>query len=560
MHKKRLLSSTVALTLIFGVGVSSFSFALDKNTILTQSQSGDILENPQSSNTLQQTTNDWGIIDHYKDNSYEAQVTYFDNEKIEGTGVSGASIVVSNYSNNVICSDTVKTDNTWNCVYKEFLPTDTLIKIVQTEIGKIPSRKSELYIPAKGKSDTPKVTTITRSHVEGTGVPGAVVVLNDSIDNTIYCNLHVPATGKWTCYFGVKAERGSTINVLQVEEKSGGSDILKIVVPEKDLLMKERFEGVNRYATSASLNKTNSNNGGPLFIVTGESFPDALVSSPAVSILNGKLILTNSKKLSKESIESIKKTQSNKIYIIGGKNSISENVVNEIKKLVPQKTIFERIDGKNRYDTSQKIYNKFFASSINYESHIYIATGRNWPDALTASAIAGSTKEPVLLINDKDQNHPYQLVEQIRKSGYPKAILVGGEGSIGKNIFESFKVYLTPEYISRIGGKDRYETSVLLNKKLDERNNEIYDWVPEIGKVFAPDTTNIWLATGANFPDALVSSVYASQTGHRLYLSSINCLDKNTHEAIYNKKSEVIKLNIVGGQKSITEKALTTIC
>jgi len=55
----------------------------------------------------------------------------------------------------------------------------------------------------------------------------------------------------------------------------------------------------------------------------------------------------------------------------------------------------ERIGGKNRYDTAAVIAKHFHKTAQT----AYLATGEDFPDALTAGLIAGKANAPLLLTN-----------------------------------------------------------------------------------------------------------------------------------------------------------------
>lgn len=60
-----------------------------------------------------------------------------------------------------------------------------------------------------------------------------------------------------------------------------------------------------------------------------------------------------------------------------------------------------RIYGNNRYETSENIANNFNNNSNNKIKNIILASGENFPDALSGSSIAVKQNAVILLVNDK---------------------------------------------------------------------------------------------------------------------------------------------------------------
>lgn len=88
------------------------------------------------------------------------------------------------------------------------------------------------------------------------------------------------------------------------------------------------------------------------------------------------------------------------------------------------------------------------------------------PDALCVAPLANAYECPILLIN-KD-NIPNEVYEEINRLGAQDIILIGGEGVISAKVEEELesKGY----YTDRIGGKDRYETSLNIAYALNKIN------------------------------------------------------------------------------------------
>ena len=78
------------------------------------------------------------------------------------------------------------------------------------------------------------------------------------------------------------------------------------------------------------------------------------------------------------------------IYVLGGPNAILDSVVTGLQAYAPTVT---RLAGPDRYATAVAISSLFFGAA-EYDD-LFVATGRNFPDALAAGAFGN----PLLLSN-----------------------------------------------------------------------------------------------------------------------------------------------------------------
>jgi putative cell wall-binding protein len=199
-----------------------------------------------------------------------------------------------------------------------------------------------------------------------------------------------------------------------------------------------RIAGGNRYETSVQIAKNMTHDGAEYYLVSGENFPDALSASVLAAITKfysadettylkskGKtvqtsrggvpIILVPSKgQIPAATIQylnsSYKQSGKQKFHIIGGTGAIPETAVNQLKEQVTQTTAenIVRLSGNDRYDTNKNLVllqGVFDRSWVNSGqglpiSRIVLASGQNYPDALSGAVLAASVKAPLVLINN----------------------------------------------------------------------------------------------------------------------------------------------------------------
>lgn len=165
--------------------------------------------------------------------------------------------------------------------------------------------------------------------------------------------------------------------------------------------------------------------------------------------------------------------------------------------LDPMAPVIE-VAGSNRYATAVEASKLAFPDGA---STVIIATGRNWPDALGGTALAGAVDAPILLV-DGDKV-PAAVMDEIVRLKATYAIILGGPAAVGPAVEAVLKEKLD---VDRIAGENRYETADAVALRVIEELGPHFE-----GRVF--------LATGQNFPDALAAAPVAAAKGWPLFLS-----------------------------------------
>lgn len=141
-----------------------------------------------------------------------------------------------------------------------------------------------------------------------------------------------------------------------------------------------------------------------------------------------------------------------------------------------------RLQGADRYSTAVQISNHFNPGVAT----VYVATGTNYPDALSASAVAAAHEVPLLLV--LPDRVPAQVDVELQRLQPGRIVIAGGPTSVSPAV-EARLEMIAP--VQRIQGVDRFETSRLLAEDAGLSGSTTY------------------LANGNTFPDALSSAAAA---------------------------------------------------
>ncbi|WP_446898668.1 N-acetylmuramoyl-L-alanine amidase [Clostridium sp. LBM24168] len=189
-----------------------------------------------------------------------------------------------------------------------------------------------------------------------------------------------------------------------------------------------------------------------------------------------------------------------------------------------------RADGQNRYDTSVNVSKTNFTKS----NCVIIASGEDFADALSSTTLAGKNEAPILL-SEKSRLRDNTILE-IKRLGAKNAIIVGGEGAVSdavKRQLEGISVSVT-----RIGGKDRYDTSVQVAKNIGTQNG-------------------IAIASGENFADALSMAPISGSKQIPMILTSSKTLSDSAKQYIDQNRGK--SFYIVGGEGAISNSIASYI-
>ncbi|WP_350342414.1 cell wall-binding repeat-containing protein [Proteinivorax tanatarense] len=286
-----------------------------------------------------------------------------------------------------------------------------------------------------------------------------------------------------------------------------------------------RISGPCRYTTAVEVSKEGWPLGADIAVLaSGEDFPDALAGAPLAYQMNAPILLTGKDSLHDATKQELKRLGVNHIYILGGENAVSSTVDKQLKSLGYQVTI---LSGRDRYETAIEIGNEL--RKENQEDTIILATGNNYPDALSIAPVAAKKSVPILF-TPKDHLRD-TTNEAIAKWDVKNVVIVGGENAVSKSVVTQLENEGVT--INRISGADRYETSLEIAKEFD---TGYYNGVV--------------VATGEDFPDALASSVLAAQTGKPILLARQNQINSNILSYIFEVQGTPF---IIGGNNAISE-------
>ena len=277
-----------------------------------------------------------------------------------------------------------------------------------------------------------------------------------------------------------------------------------------------RIQGADRYATAVAIAKAGYTTAPVVYLATGANYPDALSAAPAAVRQGGPLLLTPSASLPAAVRAAIESLKPSKVVVVGGAGAVSPAVVSALATISGAPDVV-RIQGADRYATARAVVEYAFGSAPS----AYIATGSNYPDALSAAAAGGAVGAPVVLVDGRKTSIDAATRSLLTGLGVAKTVIAGGPGAVSAGIQSSLAT-IAP--VSRVSGADRYATSQAINAAA------------------FPAPSAVFLATGTQFPDALAGAALAGAKGAPLYVVRPTCIPAGIRSAIYNGGADTVTL------------------
>lgn len=235
-----------------------------------------------------------------------------------------------------------------------------------------------------------------------------------------------------------------------------------------------------------------------------------------------------------ESIEEVVRTMEHEVPLKVGANEFSFALTDALGNLTEHSVTIERsesvervkrIAGDTRYQTAIEVSQSAFQSS----NWVVVVSGESATDSLLAGPLAVRLKAPILLAGKSGLNN--ELVNEIKRLGAINAVIVGGNLAVSEDIATGLKdLGLRTE---RLGGKDRFETSVLVDAKV-RAISRVYD--------------KAVIANAYTVFDALSMGASAGKMGVGILLN-----DGNTLNSIETALAKVQTVILLGGEKVETK-------
>lgn len=185
---------------------------------------------------------------------------------------------------------------------------------------------------------------------------------------------------------------------------------------------------------------------------------------------------------------------------------------------------WERIAGRDRYETSARISELGFPSA----DEVFVASGMDHADALSAGSLAGQRSAPLLLTRP-DVLSP-SVRDELARLRPARTYVVGGTGAISAAVAKQIAT-ATGGTVERLSGKDRFATSARLTTRL------------------LPEASTLYLASGLGFADGAAGGAAAAREKAPVLLTGRTGLTPAVADLV--AELQPTKVVILGGSAAV---------
>ena len=308
-------------------------------------------------------------------------------------------------------------------------------------------------------------------------------------------------------------EKLITSSVIRVESASEleASTVLRDIRNGKEVVAGRRnvLAGADRFKTAIEISKESYDKGSDAVVLVGQfSTVDGLAAAPFAKSVNAPILLSQFDKITPETVAEIKrligKDSAKKVYIVGGENTISKAVE---KQLIDELNIrSERVEGKDRFETSRKLSDKLLGSKK--AENVFVVGAEAEADAMSASAVAARDKAPIVVVPKDRLDLASKEYLDSKSASKANIYLVGGVNSASEQVRKDLVALpsVKEAKVKRIAGADRQETNA-------EVINEFYKG-SKVGGLFVAKSDNKSLV------DALAAGPLAGKKAFPIVLAT----------------------------------------
>ncbi|QJU54684.1 cell wall-binding repeat-containing protein [Herbiconiux sp. KACC 21604] len=289
----------------------------------------------------------------------------------------------------------------------------------------------------------------------------------------------------------------------------------------------ERIAGADRYEQSALVSARAFPGAELVYLASGEKFADALGASSIAAIHRAPLLLVQSNRVPPSVAAELARLSPASVVLVGGTASVDDDVLVEVSRAAVGATV-SRIDGADRYEVSRRLLTDDLAG-VPDAMRLTLASGRDFPDALSSASAAARQRAPVVLVDGLAPLSPPEraLVDDPRLTSLT---IAGGTASVSATVEAA--LHSPGRTVTRLAGDDRYETSVAVNRAA------------------YPAARTVFLASGSGFADALSGGPLAAASAAPLYVVRPDCVPRTVLDELTRLSPSTIIL--LGGTVTLT--------
>lgn len=287
-----------------------------------------------------------------------------------------------------------------------------------------------------------------------------------------------------------------------------------------------RLGGDNRYRTAEQVSRRWSSGVGVVYVASGDTYADALTASARAGVYDAPVLLAQPDRVPNDTRAAMTRLRPARVVVVGGTGAIDNATAQELADLTTTGNL-QRVSGADRYTTAARMASYYPAGGRS----VILASGQNFPDAIAGAALAGHWRVPLLLTRQDRLDSP--TIAELQRLRPTNITVLGGGSAISTDVARQAASYSTSKGWERLSGGDRYDTSEAVAGK------------------FPADRSTGYVASGQDFPDALVGAALAGRQGTPIVLAQRDRVPEASSRALTRVNPRA--MDVIGGTGAITE-------
>lgn len=310
-----------------------------------------------------------------------------------------------------------------------------------------------------------------------------------------------------------------------------------------------RLAGEDRFETAAeiALDKFSDTGAARVIVATGEDFPDALAANylagQADDAEGAPVLLVGHGFVPEATSDALQALDTQSITLLGGTAAISNSVESELA----DDYAVDRVAGDDRFDTAAQAARAGEAvGELDFAARTAVlATGENFPDAISAGPLAVGGEFPMLLTAQDALPPPTEAA--LAALQIDKVLVIGGGAAVSPSVRQQ---------LAGLG----YDVEVLAGSNRLATASEVARFaLDRLG--FARRTVS--LGSAEQFPDALTGGPHAGlvragsdEVGARpVLLSLLDEPGQSTRDFLESECEAIFSILLFGGTEAISQAA-----
>lgn len=206
----------------------------------------------------------------------------------------------------------------------------------------------------------------------------------------------------------------------------------------------------------------------------------------------------------------------------------------DMKELYFSNIAIRNLRGNERYDTAVEVSNEGWK---NGSESVVLTNGNSVVDGVTATPLATSKDAPILLT--EKGKIPEATKAELKRLNPKNIVVIGGTSVVDENALKELNTILPSAQVKRIGGIDRYETSLLIAKEIASPINKVY------------------VTGGYGEADSLSIASKAGEEKQPIILSEKESINNDTYNWLKTKNLQ--DAYFIGGSQVLLDKVIEKI-